>query len=138
WAEAQEQGFEAWRSQEEQNFYAWLEYLQDILDENVAGNLLNLIESHKTDRNNPHNVTPEQIGAETPVGAQAKAEAAAGAVQAELDAHKAEIATSTQLGHVKVGQNLTIDSDGTLHAQASGGKKVARFVIGTSTAGWTE
>ena len=26
---------------------------------------------------------------------------------------------------------------GTVHAQASGGKKVARFVIGTSTAGWT-
>src|SRR5690606_32557683 len=61
-----------------------------------------------------------------------------GEVSQELAAHKAEIATSTQLGHVKVGQNLAIDSDGTLHAQASGGKKVARFVIGTSTSGWTE
>ena len=59
-------------------------------------------------------------------------------VEDNLATHKAEIATSTQLGHVKVGQNLAIDSDGTLHAQASGGKKVARFVIGTSTAGWTE
>src|SRR5690606_33776643 len=59
-------------------------------------------------------------------------------LQQEIAAHKAEIATSTQLGHVKVGQNLAIDPDGTLHAQASGGKKVARFVIGTSTAGWTE
>ena len=58
-------------------------------------------------------------------------------VEDNLVTHKAEIATSTQLGHVKVGQNLAIDSDGTLHAQASGGKKVARFVIGTSTAGWT-
>jgi hypothetical protein len=90
WAEAQEQGFEAWRAQEEQSFYAWLEYLQDILDENVAGNLLNLIETHVNDKNNPHNVTPEQIGAETPTGAQAKVEAAAGAVQAKLDAHLAE------------------------------------------------
>jgi parallel beta-helix repeat protein len=80
-------------------------------------------------------------GHETPAGAQAKAEAAAGAVQAELDAHLAAIATQEQLGHVKIGQNLVIDSDGTLHAQAtqaSGGKKVARFVIGTSTSGWTE
>lgn len=80
-------------------------------------------------------------GHETPAGAQAKAEAAAGAVQAELDAHLAAIATQEQLGHVKIGQNLAIDSDGTLHAQAtqaSGGKKVARFVIGTSTSGWTE
>ena len=58
-------------------------------------------------------------------------------VEDNLATHKAEIATSTQLGHVKVGQNLAIDSDGTLHAQASSGKKVARFVIGTSTAGWT-
>lgn len=56
----------------------------------------------------------------------------------DFEEHKEKIATSTQLGHVKVGQNLTIDSDGTLHAQASSGKKVARFVIGTSTAGWTE
>ena len=59
-------------------------------------------------------------------------------VDYDLVTHKAKIATSTQLGHVKVGQNLAIDSDGTLHAQASGGKKVAKFVIGTSTAGWTE
>jgi len=35
-------------------------------------------------------LTAEDVGAETPTGAQAKAEAAAGAVQAELDAHKAE------------------------------------------------
>ena len=59
-------------------------------------------------------------------------------IQDQLNSHLNKIATSTQLGHVKVGRNLTIDSDGTLHAQASGGKKVARFVIGTSTAGWTE
>lgn len=85
---------------------------------------------------------------ETPEGAQAKADTAEASAKAYADAtfetkadaasHKAEIATSTQLGHIKVGQNLAIDSDGTLHAQASGGKKVARFVIGTSTAGWTE
>jgi len=62
----------------------------------------------------------------------------AGDVEDNLATHKAKIATSTQLGHVKVGQNLAIDSNGTLHAQASGGKKVARFVIGTSTAGWTK
>jgi len=37
-------------------------------------------------------LTPSDIGAETPAGAQAKAEAAAGAVQAELDAHLAESA----------------------------------------------
>ena len=46
WAEAQEQGFEAWRAQEEQSFYDWFEHLQDILDENVAGNLLNLINAN--------------------------------------------------------------------------------------------
>jgi parallel beta-helix repeat protein len=50
-------------------------------------------------------------GHETPAGAQAKAEAAAGVVQAELNTHKA---------------------DGASHS------KTARFVVGTSTAGWTE
>jgi len=35
-------------------------------------------------------LTAEDVGAETPAGAQAKAEAAAGAVQAELDAHVAD------------------------------------------------
>lgn len=69
-------------------FYTWFYGIQDIFDESTAGNLLNMIESHKTDKNNPHGVTPEQIGAETPAGAQAKA----GAVQANLDAHVAESA----------------------------------------------
>ncbi|HPP74075.1 MAG TPA: hypothetical protein PLU88_02970, partial [Armatimonadota bacterium] len=32
--------------------------------------------SHMNNKNNPHNVTPGQIGAETPAGAQAKADAA--------------------------------------------------------------
>ncbi len=90
WTAQKKSEFEAWRAQEEQSFYDWFERLQDILDENVAGNLLNLIETHVNDKNNPHNVTPEQIGAETPTGAQAKADAAAGAVQAELDAHLAD------------------------------------------------
>ncbi|WP_149679699.1 hypothetical protein [Thermoclostridium caenicola] len=77
------------KSQYEQYFYAWFEHLQDILDENVAGNLLNLIESHKTDRNNPHGVTAEQIGAETPAGAQSK-----------VDTHAAQAASISALGHV--------------------------------------
>src|SRR5690606_30289648 len=62
-------------------------------------------------------LSPSDIGAETPAGAQAKAEAAAGAVRAELNTHKTEIATSTQLGHVKAGQNITIDADGTINAK---------------------
>ncbi|NLI59643.1 MAG: hypothetical protein GX387_14260 [Clostridium sp.] len=56
------------------------------------------------------NILHLQDTKETPAGAQAKAEAAAGAVQAELNTHKA---------------------DGASHS------KTARFVVGTSTAGWT-
>ena len=214
-----------------------LNRMEDGIEEGIAKaeDAKTNIETHVNDKNNPHNVTPEQIGAETPQGAQAKANQAeenaknysdqqvsahasrtdnphnvtkqqvglgnvdnvqqipmsqkgqpngvatlddtgkvpssqlpeidapvksvngkTGDVQLtasdvgaptvqqhdqleqKVDAHVADIATSTQLGHVKVGQNLVIDSDGTLHAAASGGKKVARFVIGTSTAGWTE
>jgi len=132
-------------------------------------------------------LTPSDIGAETPAGAQAKAEATAGAVLAELDAHKAKSASTSQKGHVQLSTSTTSTStslaatasavktvndaltshkaaaaphsghetpagaqakaeaaagavlaelnthkaDGTQHA------KTARFVIGTSTAGWT-
>lgn len=47
----------------EAEFTSWLDGLQDVLDESTAGNLLNLINAHKADTNNPHEVTPEQIGA---------------------------------------------------------------------------
>jgi len=45
--------------------------------ENDIENLQGDLNSHLEDTNNPHNVTAEQIGAETPAGAQAKADAAA-------------------------------------------------------------
>jgi parallel beta-helix repeat protein len=44
-----------------------------------------------------------------------------------LNAHKAEKATETKLGHIKL-------SD----IPQSDGKRVARFVVGTSTSGWTQ
>lgn len=37
-------------------------------------------------------------------------------IQQDLNNHKGGIASQTQLGHVKVGNNLTIESDGTLNA----------------------
>jgi hypothetical protein len=57
-------------------------------------------------------------GHETPAGAQAKAEAAAGAVQAELDVHLAEKATTSKTGHVKLDNTLTSTST-TLAATAN-------------------
>ncbi len=48
------------------------------------------------------NIQHLQDTKETPAGAQAKAEAAAGAVQAELDAHKAEKATQDGYGHIRL------------------------------------
>lgn len=47
----------------EAEFTSWLNGLQDILDESTAGNLLNLINTHKADTNNPHQVTAAKIGA---------------------------------------------------------------------------
>lgn len=47
----------------EAEFTSWLDGLQDVLDESTAGNLLNLINAHKADTNNPHQVTAAQIGA---------------------------------------------------------------------------
>ena len=51
------------RSVNEADFTAWVNGLKGILDDETAGNLLNLITEHKADTNNPHQVTPEQIGA---------------------------------------------------------------------------
>ena len=47
----------------EAEFTSWLDGLQDVLDESTAGNLLNLINTHKADTSNPHQVTAAQIGA---------------------------------------------------------------------------
>lgn len=75
-------------------------------------------------------LTPSDIGAETPAGAQAKAEAAAGAVRAELDAHLAEKATETKLGHVMVdGSTVAVDSSGKISVY---GLKNTNVAIGHS------
>ena len=71
------------------------------------------------------NIQELQNTKETPDGAQAKAEAAARAVQDALDAHLVKEATQTELGHVRL-QDIPK------------GKKVARFVIGTFASGWTQ
>jgi len=47
----------------EAEFSTWLDGLQNVLDESTAGNLLNLINAHKADTSNPHQVTAAQIGA---------------------------------------------------------------------------
>lgn len=49
----------------EAEFSTWLDGIQNVLDESTAGNLLNLINTHKADTNNPHQVTAAQIGAAT-------------------------------------------------------------------------
>jgi len=84
-----ETDIEAIKQQFQAEFDAWFAGIKDILDESTAGNLLNLIEEHKNDTNNPHNVTTEQIGAETPVGAQAK-----------VNNHAEVTSTISTLGHV--------------------------------------
>ena len=60
---------------------------------------------------------------ETPAGAQAKAEAAAGVVRAELDAHKTENASTSQKGHVQLSTSTTSTST-SLAATASAVKTV--------------
>ena len=71
-----------------QQFIAWFQTIQGTLSGDVAGNLLNLINTHKNDTNNPHQVTASQVGAETPAGAQAKADAAQTAAIDALNTHK--------------------------------------------------
>lgn len=58
---------EAWMEQyketAQQDFESWFSTLESVLDENAAANLLNLINAHTEDDDNPHGVTAEQVGA---------------------------------------------------------------------------
>ena len=58
---------EAWMEQyketAQQDFESWFSTLESVLDENTAANLLNLINAHTEDDDNPHGVTAEQVGA---------------------------------------------------------------------------
>lgn len=58
---------EAWMEQyketAQQDFESWFSTLESVLDENTAANLLNLINAHTEDDDNPHGVTADQVGA---------------------------------------------------------------------------
>lgn len=43
WKNEQQTDFEGWKQQEQADFVAWVQSLREVLDENAAGNLLNLI-----------------------------------------------------------------------------------------------
>ena len=60
----------------EAEFTTWLNGIKEVLDESTAGNLLNLINTHKADTNNPHQVTAAQIGAASESALAGKADAA--------------------------------------------------------------
>lgn len=45
-------------------FNAFMQQLENTLSGDVAGNLLNIINNHTEDTSNPHQTTPEQIGAQ--------------------------------------------------------------------------
>jgi len=71
-------------------------------------------------------LTPSDIGAETPAGAQAKAEAAAGAVQVQLDAHVSEIATQDKAGHIRL-SDIPLPTIAT-QAEAEAGTNNTKFM----------
>lgn len=45
WRDTQETTFEGWQADEKQAYQVWLDGIEQILNENVAGNLLNMIEA---------------------------------------------------------------------------------------------
>ncbi|XID91031.1 hypothetical protein ACF3MZ_21265 [Paenibacillaceae bacterium WGS1546] len=76
------------------------------------------ITAHEADQSNPHNVTAAQVGAETPAGAQAKADA----VQSNLDAHEADtIVHVTEVEHEKLdGIQAGAEKNQNAYAQING------------------
>ncbi len=89
-------GFELKKDEFEQAFMSWFATLQDVLDDEAAGNLLNMI----------NDLAGEGRTTETVKG---NADA--------LDAHLAEKATQENLGHVKVDGETITASNGVISAQ---------------------
>lgn len=52
--------FQTWSVEQKQIFEAWFLTIQDVLDENTAGNLLNIINAHKVD-NTAHGIGNETL-----------------------------------------------------------------------------
>src|SRR5690606_5054260 len=92
--------------------------LQEAIEQSAAPPLH--AETHRPTGTDP--ILPSDIGAETPAGAQTKADEAEARAKAYTDQEVAEVSQALN-AHV---------SDGASHS------KTARFVVGTSTSGWTE
>lgn len=57
-----ESDFSTWSTQQKSSFQTWADGIKGILGPDEAANLLNLINTHKADKNNPHGVTAAQVG----------------------------------------------------------------------------
>ncbi len=79
-----EAGMQAKEAQFTQDFNDWFATIQAALDGDTAGNLLNLINNHKSDKNNPHEVTAAQIGAASAAELEA--------LQEDVETHLADYA----------------------------------------------
>ena len=127
WTAAKKQAYDNWydattstaqtnidniEQQFQTDFTAWFDNIKNTLGSDIAGNLLNLINIHKGDRSNPHGVTVDQIGA---------------ASKESFNEHEAEKATADTLGHIKVGDGLSIDENGTVKVASSGLKIITKI-----------
>ncbi len=54
--------WEQFKDDKTTDYQTWLSWLEGLLDETTAGNLLNLIDEHMGDDGNPHEVTKSQVG----------------------------------------------------------------------------
>lgn len=61
--EANAAEFEMWKSLKQGEFNTWFAGIQAQLDGDVAANLTNGLNNHVNNKNNPHGITPTQIGA---------------------------------------------------------------------------
>ena len=122
-------------------FYAeWKAWFNEIED---TTNLVTLSQfnNHKENKNNPHNVTVEQIGAETPEGSQAKVDALAGEgntktvkeLDNELKSHKSDTATKTELGHVRVDGETIRSNNGILSVAREDAKSIKGIEVDNLT-----
>ena len=115
---------EAWfgefTAQSESDFDAWFATIQDVLDENTATALYNMITAHTSDTDNPHNVTPASIGAAAAQDVEAKLDKSGGTMTGALIAGGTLDPATAQVRNILVGTSepdLSAGNDGDIYIQ---------------------
>ena len=111
---------EQFKMQQEALFELWFNLIKDQLGTDAAGNLLNMITAHTSDKNNPHTVTPSQIGAAAAEDVESKLDKSGGTMTGALIAGGTLDPATAQVRNILLGTtepDPSAGNDGDIYIQ---------------------